>query len=111
MLENTTLAGGDTRPAMVKYIGMPLMMLAPLVMAYGLILALMPDWHYRFGGFAVLVIVAAGLSALVRRDHNALRIARLWLQGKAQSLDNHKWNGASVHPFPLRRSKTPRGIA
>ncbi len=87
------------------------MMVAPLVVGYGLILALMPDWHYRFGGLFALAIVAGGLSALVRRDHNALRIARLWMQGKGQSLSNHVWNGATVEPFPRRRSKTARGIA
>lgn len=111
MIEQTALAGGDTRPAIVKYIGLPLTMVAPLVVAYGLIMALLPNWHYRFVGFSVLAIVAVVLSSLVRRDHNALRIVRLWFQGKGKSLDSHRWNGATVEPFPLRRSKTPRGIA
>ncbi len=110
MLDQTPLAGGDTRPALVAYIGIPLEMVVGLVVAYGLIVALMPDWYYRFVGFAVLTVVAIFLFVLVRRDHNALRISRLWLQSKAKSLDNAVWSGATVEPFPTRRSKTPRGI-
>lgn len=111
MLDRTPVAGAGTRPALVKYVGMPIHIVVGLVMAYGLIIALMPDWHYRFVGFFVLGFFAIGLSALVRRDHNALRIAALWMQSKGKSLENHKWNGASVEPFPVRRSKTARGIA
>jgi type IV secretory pathway VirB3-like protein len=55
-------------------------------------------------------MVAIALSALVRRDHNAPRIVLRWLQSKAKSLDNYRWNGATVEPFPVRRSKTLRGI-
>jgi type IV secretory pathway VirB3-like protein len=111
MLDKTPLAGADTRPALVKYLGMPLSLVVTLVMAYGMILALMPDWHYRVVGFVALAIFAVFLSMLVRHDHNAPRIVLLWLQSKAKSLDNHRWNGATVEPFPARRSKTPRGIA
>jgi type IV secretory pathway VirB3-like protein len=111
VLEQTALAGGDTRPALVKYIGLPLKAVIALVVAYGMIMALMPNWTYRFVGFGILVVAAVSLWAIMRRDHNALRIFRLWCQGKGKSLDSHHWNGASVDPFPLRRSRTPRGIA
>ncbi len=110
-LEKTKLARGDTKPATVKYIGTPLTMVAPMVSAYGMILGLMPNWHWRIAGLVVLVIVGMGLAALVRRDYNALRIAMRWVQGKGRSLTNRQWNGATIEPFPRRRSKTPRGIS
>jgi type IV secretory pathway VirB3-like protein len=110
VLEKTPLAGGDTRPAFVKYIGMPLRMVVGLVVAYGLILAIMPGWYYRLIALGILAMVAIALSELVRRDHNAPRIVLRWLQSKAKSLDNYRWNGATVEPWPARRSKTPRGI-
>ncbi len=109
-LEETPLAGGDTRPALVKFIGLPLSVVVGLFMSYGLIMGLMDSWRYKIGALGVLLVATVALCGIMRRDHNAARIIRLWFQSKALSLDNHKWNGATIEPFPLRRSKTPRGI-
>jgi type IV secretory pathway VirB3-like protein len=109
-LEKTPLAGGDTRPALVKFIGLPLSAVVVLFMCYGLIMGIMDSWRYKLMALGIMLMVAMMLSRLMRRDHNALRGALLWFQSKALSLDNHKWNGTTIEPFPLRRSKTPRGI-
>ena len=110
ILENTPLAGADTRPAVVNYIGLPLTVVVALFMAYGLIMGLINDWHYKLIALGLLLAATFLLCAIMRRDHNAARIARLWFQSKALSLDNHKWNGATIEPFPVRRGKAPRGI-
>jgi type IV secretory pathway VirB3-like protein len=109
-LEKTALAGADTRPALVQYIGLPLTVVVGLFMAYGLIMGLVDDWHYKLSALGLLLVASAALCVVMRRDHNALRIALRWLQSKAWSLDSHEWNGATVEPFPIRRSKTSRGI-
>ncbi len=109
-LEETPLAGGDTRPALVKFIGLPLSVVVGLFMTYGLIMGMVDGWRYKIIGLGVLLVATVVLCRIMRRDHNAARIVLLWLQSKALSLDNHKWDGATIEPFPLRRSKTPRGI-
>jgi type IV secretory pathway VirB3-like protein len=108
--EETPLYGGDTRPAVLKWVGLPLTVAAPLVMAVPMIMNLIAGWRSRFVAFGMLVVVAVFFWWMHRHDHNALRILARWLHTKFKSFDARKWKGATPDPFPFRPSKTPHGI-
>jgi type IV secretory pathway VirB3-like protein len=108
--EETPLYGGDTRPAMVRWVGLPLNVATPLVVAVPIVMNLIAGWRSRFVAFGMLSVVVALLWSVLRYDHNALRILWRWLWTKCGSFDAMKWKGAAVDPFPFRPSKTPHGI-
>lgn len=107
--EETALYGGDTRPAMLRWVGLPLTVAVPLVMAVPMIMNLIAGWRARFFMFGVLTVVAVFLWWTLRYDHNALRILGRWGRTKFGSFDARKWKGATPDPFPIR-SKTVRGV-
>lgn len=104
------LAGGDTRPATVRWVGLPLTVVVPLVMAVPMTINLVSSWRGRFVAFGIEVVAVVFFWALLRHDHNALRILVRWLRTKCGSFDAQKWKGAAPDPFPYRPSKSPHGI-
>ena len=104
-LEEATLFVAATRPALVA--GMPIGLAVAFLMAFALIIIFGENPLYEL----VLVPAWFGARLLVRYDYNAVRIVALWLQTAARSLDAHRWGGASPAPFPIRRTRRPRGIA
>ena len=72
--EETPLYGGDTRPATVRWVGLPLTVACPLLMAVPMIVNLISTWRSRFVAFGLLAVVAVFLWSMLRYDHNALRI-------------------------------------
>lgn len=101
--EEAMLFVADTRPAMVA--GVPHVLAVFLIVLFGeSVVFVGPIWS-----FWVLVPYLV-TRALVRKDYNAPRVALLWLQTKALSLDSHIWRGAGPAAFPIKPGKWPRGI-
>lgn len=109
-LEETKLYGGDTRPALLRFVGLPLSVSVGLVMAIPLIMNLMRSWRWRAAGFFLLICVAVFLWTMLRYDHNALRILRRFIQTKFMSFDAQSWKGAVPEPLPFMPPKKPHGI-
>jgi type IV secretory pathway VirB3-like protein len=108
--EETPLYGADTRPATLRWIGLPLTVGTPLIMAVPILMNLFHTWRDRVVVYSILAIVALGLWSVLRYDHNALRILARWFQTKFKSFDAMKWKGATPDPFPFCASKIPHGI-
>lgn len=102
--EDEVLILAATRPAMMPLIGLP-HGLATLFFVVGMETIIItksvfyPLW---------LVPVWAVLYMIVRKDHNAIRIIRLWLRGSALSLDVWRWSGGSLSPWPLTKQQSFR---
>ena len=108
--EETPLYGADTRPATLRWVGLPLTVATPLVMAVPILMNLLHSWRDRVVAYSILGSVAVGLWSVLRYDHNALRIAAHWFHTKFKSFDALRWKGATPDPFPFRVSKIPYGI-
>jgi type IV secretion system protein VirB3 len=95
-LDHDPLFVAATRPAL--FLGLPIGLVTLFMLAFGLIIVLIQN------PFEELILLPAWLAArlLVRYDYNAVRVAGLWLQTKARSLDTAHWGGASPSPFPVR---------
>src|SRR5215469_1219858 len=103
-LDDAPLFVAATRPALVA--GMPIGLAVAFLMAFPLIIIFAENPLYEL----VLAPVWFGARLIVRYDYNAVRIVALWLRSAARSIDAHRWGGASPAPFPVRRSRRPRGI-
>lgn len=108
--EETPLYGADTKPATLRWVGLPLTIGTPIVAAIPILMNLLHSWRDRLVAYSLLAIVAVALWSVLRYDHNALRILGLWLNTKFLSFDARKWKGATVDPFPFKKSKVPYGI-
>ena len=108
--EETVLYGGDTRPAVLRWVGLPLTVAVPLVIAVPIIFNWISAWRGRCVAFAIWAIAGACCWVLLRYDHNAPRILDRWFNTKFLSFDARKWLGATPDPFPYRASKDPHGI-
>ena len=100
-LTEKTLHIAGTRPAM--FYGVPWELFVPLFIATaeaGII---------RWWWMAFTIPVWSAAIWLVRRDYNAPRIWRLWLQDAALDLHASVWGGVSVSPFSLHPVKRYRG--
>jgi type IV secretion system protein VirB3 len=104
-LEESPLFVAATRPALVA--GMPIGLAVAFLLAFALIIIFAENPLYEI----ILLPAWFGARLLLRYDYNAVRIVALWLQTSARSLDAHRWGGASPAPFPIRRTRRPRGIA
>lgn len=106
-LENVPLAVADTRPAMVPGLAVPLEFAVLLLAGGALIVVFLRNPLYA------LVMVPLWLLGreLIKYDYNAARIARLWLNTSARSVDARWWGGASPAPYPVRHGTPARGIA
>ena len=103
-LAESPLFVAATRPALVA--GMPIGLAVAFMMAFALIMIFGEKPLYEL----VLLPLWFGARMIVRYDYNGVRIVALWLQSSARSIDAHRWGGASPTPFPVRRSRQPRGI-
>ena len=107
--EETRLAD-DIRPAIVRWIGLPLYTAVPLIMAAPIIINTMSSWRARLVALAILTVAAIFFGLVLRHDYNMLRILWRWFLTKFMSFDARKWKGATTDPFPYRASKAPHGI-
>jgi type IV secretion system protein VirB3 len=90
-----------TRPAMIPWLGVPYSAGVVLIMAAGLIVTFGKNPVY----LVILGPVWVLLVALVRHDHNALRVLDLWSRTSLVAIDAGFWGGSSPNPAPLPRGK------
>ena len=109
-LDETPFYGGDTRPAMTKYFGLPITAVAVGFMAIVGGMNLFIDWRFKLAWICLMLLGCTGLWSIYRHDHNALRIFWLWLNTKFRSFDSRHWSGATLEPFPVRWRDGPRGF-
>ena len=108
-LDETPFYAGDTRPAMARHIGLPLTTVGGLFIAFGMIINLLGNWRLKLIGVFLLLCLAVGLWAVLRHDHNVLRVAARYLNTKFGCLDSTHWSGATLEALPVN-DKTPRGF-
>jgi type IV secretion system protein VirB3 len=104
-LEVDTLYLAATRPAL--FMGVPLIVAVAFMMLGGFIIVLLENPLYE------LMLVPLWLAArvLVSRDYNAVGVAVLFLRTAGRAVDNSRWGGASVAPFPIRVPVRGRGMS
>lgn len=103
-LEADTLYLAATRPAM--FMGIPLVLVALLLMLAGLIVVLLKNPLY-------LLIIAPlwfATRELASRDYNAVGVVLLFLRTSGRAVDSRKWGGASVSPCPIHFARRGRGM-
>ncbi len=104
-LETDTLYLAATRPPVL--FGVPLTLFVLLLMLAGFIVVLMKNPLY----LAVMGPLWLAARAVVSRDYKAVGVLFLYFRTAGRSVDNKRWGGASVTPFPIRVRKRGRGMA
>ena len=104
-LQTDTLYLAATRPAL--FMGVPLTLGAAFLMLTGFLVVLLKNPLY----LVLILPLFFAARELVARDYNAVGVVVLHLRTAGRSVDNDKWGGASVAPFPVHLRSRARGMA
>lgn len=94
-VERDFLAGGLTRPAVLRGLGIPFWYIIPMVGFPLVMVAITWNVFWLFS----MIVIAAFARWFAGRDHNYPRVLRLSLLSGAMFADRHTWGGYTVDPL------------
>ena len=98
--EIETLHVGDTKPALVPFVNIPVELASLLIVGSFAVANL---FHATLLGLGTGAILAGFASLLTRRDYNGIRIFGIYTRLCSLWLSAHRLGGLSVNHFPPRR--------